>query len=177
MSVDRFRSVGRALTVSACLVMFVMPGARAQGLDEAGSGLMLTSPLLQTTQQRLHRHVSTDPYMAMIERSDPDRYLKEMASGGNQLSGTWRSTMARISMPGGMAAGGMAGVMPLAQLPLASVGGAMLTGGALVPGASLATGLNGTMLPPATIPGISGSNCTASLPGAALSLPALNPCP
>ena len=176
MGVDRFKFAGKALVLSAGLAMLVMSkSAAAQGLVEAGSGLMLTSPLLQTTQQRRHRRVSTDPYMAMIERSDPDRYLNEMASGANRLSGTWQSTLARNSIPGGVAAGGMAGVMPLAQLPLAS--GAMLNSEPLLPGASLTSGLNGAVPPPATIPGISGSNCTASLPGAALSLPTLGACP
>jgi len=113
--------------------------------------------------------------MAIIERSDPDHYPNKMPSPPKPLLRHLAVNAGRNSIQGGVAAGGVAGVMPLAQLP--HTGGAILNSEPLLPGASLTGGLNGTVLPPATIPGISGSNCTASLRGAALSLPTLGACP
>jgi len=64
------RLMSRTLLTSACLAVPAL-GAHAQMLSDLGNHSALKSPLVQTLSKKRHKRASTDPYIALVENSDP----------------------------------------------------------------------------------------------------------
>ncbi|WP_229518051.1 hypothetical protein [Paraburkholderia terrae] len=64
------RLMSRAMLTTACLAVPAL-GTHAQMLSDLSNHSALKSPLVQTLSQKRHKLASTDPYIALIEKSDP----------------------------------------------------------------------------------------------------------
>lgn len=175
------RGFSLVVRASAAAALLGVPVARAQMIGDAFRS-PLTSSLLQTSQQRdrqrLHR--SSDPYIALIEQSSPDAYLRRVMFASDPYSAT--STAALAALAPAPRAGMRAGV---AGDPLVNglVAGAVGVPGTLMSAASglkvggmqaAALGQAMNMVPGAGIPGmatgmagmaagVSAAGCSTSL--------------
>jgi hypothetical protein len=167
----------RGILASVAVAVVGVPSAEAQMIGDALRS-PLTSSLLQTSQQRdRHRlHRSSDPYIALIEQSSPDAYLRRLQMSSDPYSATSAAALAalapspRAGMRAGVA-GDPLGIGPVAGttgvpgvvMPAASglkVGGmkAAALGQAMsvVPGAA-------ALAMPGAMAGVSGAGCSMSM--------------
>lgn len=167
------KQFGRGLVVCVWFATQGAPAARAQMLDDSGLRSALTSSLLQTTQQKHRRRISKDPYLALIEQSDPDRRLRELTSTVDPLSPAARTTPSRIELAGQMAHAGGVGALGSAlsmqsnalmrQSGLGKAGSATLL-------PSMVPGMGAASLSAASILSTSGAAYSMSLQGAVAGL-------
>jgi hypothetical protein len=159
-----------SLVILVGLLTLGAVNAHAQMLGDTGLGNALTSSLLQTTQQRQgHRHKSTDPYMALIKQSDPDRYLRGLVPPKDPLAGAFQSMLS----PDGAASGGSVGVTLQHSVGLPVVvagwkGEALTSGGALAHGSARASSISTRKRANTPIPAAMGRGCSTSHPDVVL---------
>ncbi|WP_321854723.1 hypothetical protein [Paraburkholderia tropica] len=145
-----------AITITTALTLSGAPSAHAQMIGDTFAS-PLTKSRLQTTTQRAQRraHHSSDPYMAMIEQSSPDSYLRDIAASQDPLSVASQARLASSvrtgAIAGALGVSGVAGASAMSGLPgasgigaatLPSMAGAALSGGAFSGG----VGMPGTSL-------------------------------
>ncbi len=166
------------------VALLASPTAGAQMIGDAFRS-PLTSSLLQTSQQRdryrLHR--SSDPYIALIEQSSPDAYLRRLQASSDPYS-VARSAAAlttpapspRAGMREGVAgdplgigqvaaaAGVPAGVMPTVMPAVSGFKVGAPNAAALGRSISVVPGA-GRLGMPGMAAGVSGAGCAGSLAG------------
>jgi hypothetical protein len=150
---------GRRLLLASTIAMttaITLSGASSAHAQMIGDTFAspLTKSRLQTTTQRAQRraHHSSDPYMAMIEQSSPDSYLRDIAASQDPLSVASQARLASSvrtgAIAGALGVSGVAGASATSGLPGASgigvsalpsmaatsLSGGVLAGGAGVPG-------------------------------------------
>lgn len=151
------RLMSRALLISACVAMLAS-GAHAQMLSDLNNHSTLKSPFVQTLSQKRHKRASTDPYIALIENSDP--YYR--------LHGTTADA----------SASDQAGLPPLGShtdMVQGIVRGSPLQSSATLPargGFSVRSGQLGSRIAGATLPGLSADStltgCLLAVPSSAM---------
>ncbi|SHJ96813.1 hypothetical protein [Paraburkholderia terricola] len=163
--------------VSAWLAMLSAPGVLHAQLMSDSEGLRsaFRSSLLQTTQQKHRRHTSSDPYMALIEQSDPTRRLRVITQNSDPLSQTMRITPSQIALAGSAGLSlGAAGA--LSNRMVRGSGAGALSGMMPMPGAAPSFGVGAASLSPAAMAGALSAGCSVSVPSMAMTLPGSGPC-
>jgi hypothetical protein len=167
----------RLLVVVGLLVLAV-PSAEAQMLGDTDIGNALTSSLLQTAQQRRHRRrIPVDPYMALIEQSEPDRYIRGLASHMDPLAGTSQQAMTS------MASASMGGISVL-SLPHIGFARALIRSNDKAPTLRNVLAISGVPVSSSSpggsqataMPHLGENGCTVSRPGLAMTSPELAFC-
>lgn len=172
------RLMTRTVPALACLAVGAR-GAQAQMLGDLGNHSALTSSLVQTLSQKRHLRASTDPYMALIENSDPYYRLHSMTISASMHKSTayasspvWMSTVPpSIVTTGASNQGGLAALALQSGITRAS----QFQGPATLPKQrefAVRSAQIGSSIAGATLPGMSASStltgCLLAAPSSAM---------
>ncbi len=158
------------------LAAAVMSAAHGQMLDDYSNDSLYSSPLRQILGQKRHAHPSRDPYMSLIEGSDP--YYATRSTAANASHGALEQLATGVTLP--VPGGGNVGAATAALGLVAGAGGisSMMNAGSALSITARAPGLHaaelGRSIANATIPGMTTSSvsptCLLSPPTSAISL-------
>lgn len=163
------RLITRAFITSTCLAVPAL-GAHAQMLSDLSNHSALKSPLVQTLSQKRHKRASTDPYIALIENTDPYYRLHSTTADARARD---QAGLLPLGSQTSMVASGMVPGIVRAS-PLQSSATLPTRGGFSVRSAQLGSRIAG-----ATLPGMSADStftgCLLAVPSSAMPS-VLSPC-